>query len=314
MSNYNIILYNNAFKSYLQEIANAIKIKTGAAAYSDLDNEDVIKIPFNKFCDEIKSIDRLQKSTLYPNGLDNTNSKNLQKVLSAAQSYYDMAHSNTGNPFKYNSDIGPLLGYNLIEDKSDNKKMIDCSTYVSLCLRNINYEASPYNYKNNNLPSLNTDYEYPAGSGNKYVKWLRKNIVNLYPQDWIFRYLDYQPENEFNNFGISGCSSIRNAAQIGEFFYKYGYVVFDAKKEGSIENLEAAQLVANKLQPGDLIFWSKSGATPAQKTRFRSISHCAIMVDSEKYYEVTSSSEVVQSEKFLENWGSISLVCRPNYA
>lgn len=179
---------------------------------------------------------------------------------------------------------------------------IDCSTYVGLCLRGIPYENSPY-----------------AAHKEANAQWEpSQELSGMYgTEGWEFRELDAQHAGVFNNVGISGCSSIRYAADFGRYFYKYGRVLYDQSVEGAITDHSVIGL-----QPGDLVFWDTSDGN--SDGRFKSISHVAMVAeDVNYYYQVTGSTDqfdqnVVFYTEFAEADtahpnSSLVLAVRPDY-
>lgn len=267
-----------------KEIADAIRVKTGSSA----------ELKANDFATEIMTIDRLKPMTLFPAGLDNGYYGNraaqvaatyhLARVLGNDTFVYDQSGGVFANSTSLNKTIRDENGY----------ARIDCSGFVGLVLRGITYESSPFAKHKGASATWKPSTELEGMYGNGV---------------WAHKWLDKQPSGIYSNLGISGYSSIRNAADLGEYFYKYGYVMFDAKVDG-----EPTASLKNNLKPGDILFWSKPGASDAQKKRFRSISHVAIISENQSHYlEVTTGDNVVLYKKFEENYENISLICRPNY-
>ena len=267
-----------------KEIADAIRIKTGGSN----------KIIANDFASEIMTIDRLKPMTLFPTGLNNGYYGNRAAQVAAS---YHLARVLGNETFVYDQSGGVFSNsassIKTIRDE-DGLAKIDCSGFIGLVLRGIEYENSPFAVHKGSNATWNPSEE----------------LIDMYGTGvWVHKWLDKQPEGIFSNLGIPGYSSIRNAADLGEYFYKYGYVIFDARIDG-----EPTADLRDNLQPGDILFWSKPGASDAQKKRFRSISHVAIMSENKSHYiEVTTGTSVVLYEKFEENYENISLICRPKY-
>lgn len=267
-----------------KEIADAIRIKTGG---SD-------EIVANDFASEIMTIDRLKPMTLFPTGLNNGYYGSRAAKVAAT---YHLARTLETETFVYDQTGGVFTN-----TTSSNKRLrdengharIDCSTFVSLVLRGIPYENSPFvSHK-----GANATWD-PS-----------QELEDIYGTEvWVHKWLDKQPEGIYSNIGISGYSSIRLAADLGEYFYKYGYVIFDARTDG-----EPTENLKNQLRPGDLLFWSNPSASDTQKKRFRSISHVAIMSENQfRFIEVTSDTRTVLYGKFEKKYEHISLICRPKY-
>lgn len=264
----------------MTSIADSIRIKTGK---SD-------SIVANDFALEIASIDRLMPMTLYPDGLDNGYYGNRAARVAAT---YHLARALKHDTFVYLSSAKTPLSSGKAIRTENGAAPIDCSTYAGLCLRGIPYENSPYVLS-----------KEPNATWNPSTQ-----IAGMYGKDgWEFTCLDKQPLG-YSNIGIAGYRTIRTAADLGEFFYKYGYVIFDSKRDGD----PTAEL-KNLLKPGDLIFWSSPNALDNQKKRFRGISHIAIASENPTaYFEVTGTSLVVQYEGLGSNYENVSLICRPDY-
>lgn len=148
-----------------------------------------------------------------------------------------------------------------------------------------------------------------------------KSIEDIYDsqednkKSWRFSNLDRQPkEGLFKKTKFYGddFTTIRGAADQGEFFYKYGYVLYDKVVDNALTETKANNLT-KKLKPGDLVFWSEGGASEKQQTRFRGISHVAMMINSEEYIEASKGKGIVRKETFIKNYKSVVLICRPNY-
>lgn len=271
-----------------KEIADAIRIKT----------RDTSEIKANDFASKIMNIDRLTPMTEYASGLSCGYYGNRAAKIAAT---YLLARALGDDTFYYNQSTNIFASNTSLTKRIRNdagEGQIDCSTFVGLVLRGIPYSNSPY-----------------ALHKGANATWTPSSeLSSMYGTDgWEFDILDQQPAGVFNNIGISGHSTIKSAADMGEFFYKYGYVMFDAATDGAMTTTKADSL-QSKLKPGDLIFWSKPGATDTQKKRFRSISHVAIVVENTTHFiEVTSGSLVVVYDDFASSYENISLICRPDY-
>jgi hypothetical protein len=174
--------------------------------------------------------------------------------------------------------------------------VIDCSTYVGLCLRGIPYEKSPY----------------AIYDGANAVWWPANKLSSMYgTEGWEFKDLDKQPAGKYHDIGINGYSSVRLAADYGEYFYNKGDVLFDADVDGAPVPTLWKDL---NLQPGDLLFWSKASASDEVKKRFKAISHVAIVTENTShFFEVTTGDKVVLYNDFEGDYNEVSLICRPNY-
>ena len=105
----------------------------------------------------------------------------------------------------------------------------------------------------------------------------------MYGSDgWEFKELDTQPSKSFSNIGIDGCSTVRFAADFGEYFSRYGFIIYDKDKDGELNNT-TNPLSDYNLKPGDLVFWSKK-----VNDRFKSITHIGIVAENtSRYFHVT---------------------------
>ena len=179
-----------------------------------------------------------------------------------------------------------------------NYACIDCSTFVSLCLRGIPYEKSPY---------------YLHKGENE--KWTPSaELSGMYGEEgWEFREIDTQPEGVFNDIGIPEQSSVRLAASLGQYFHRYGYILYDSAVNGKLATDDKGfpMIKSNEgytkldLQAGDLVFWDTKDDAQVD-SRYRSISHVAIVSERpDYYYHVTGDTKkvgqlVVWYEKFAE--------------
>jgi hypothetical protein len=152
--------------------------------------------------------------------------------------------------------------------------------------------------------------------------------LNYGNDGWEFKALDYQPEGAYSNIGYSGRSSLRFAADYAEYFYRNGYIIFDASS-GYIGSDDEAKAVIEELRPGDLIFWAKGSASETQKRRFKGISHIAMVSENtEYYYHCTGAKDyrynggnghsVIYRSNLINNsedkhYYEIELIIRPDY-
>ena len=218
-------------------------------------------------------------------------------------STYQLARALGEDTFAYStgtlfSEDGARDG-RLVRD-ADGKGVIDCSTFVSLCLRGIPYEKSPFvKHKEPNAIWEPVD-ELPSMYGT---------------EGWEFRDIDKQPAGKYNDIGIPGYSSVRFAADLGEYFAKNGEILFDIRNiEDDNSTISSDSWNTLDLQPGDLIFWSKSTASDEVKDRFMGISHVAIVSDNpSSFLEVTTGDKVVLYSAFANKYEEITLICRPKY-
>lgn len=177
---------------------------------------------------------------------------------------------------------------------------IDCSAFIGLVLRGITYENSPY------AKHTASDSTWSPSS----------ELAGMYGTDgWEFKELDRQKAGLFNNIGISGYSTIRFAADLGQYFYKHGYRIWD-KSQGTLSAMP------DTLRPGDLVFWDTSSSA-AVDGRFMSISHVGIVAeDTSRFFQATGSESAVGQDVILYSYfkgnaalpiGSIVLIARPDY-
>lgn len=312
-----------ALTDKLTNIANAIRDK----------KKITYELSLDAMAEEIKDIDRLQPMTMYPDGYELDNGW-LGNFAAQTAATYHFARFNGDEDFVYNANsscfsnaeprirdtatrLTPIKqgdGTEKTDASTEGCARIDCSTYVGLALRGIPYEDSPY--------AWNPYDGQPDGS-----TWLPYNeLPQIYEEleynerreyeGWDFRWLDMQPEGQFNDIGFEGYSTIRTAADFGEFFFKNGKVLFDEKVEGVMTQDKINELLP-QLKAGDLIFWASPGATENQQKRFRQISHIGIVAErTDKYFHVTNdgkSRQVVLYNNVNTAYAEMTLICRPNY-
>jgi len=207
---------------------------------------------------------------------------------------------------------------------------LDCSTFVSLVLRGIPYQNSPW-----------VVYGKISQSGDSYKTyntWTPSNIVNLYGSEgWEQTEIDYQlprPELKSNgreryyaDIGISGYRSLRYAAEFAEYYYRNGYVVYDRPITTPTDinsNNPDINDILRIIKPGDLLFWSKAktdgngNLVMKRAERFRCVSHIAMAaVDTTRTIEVTAGSTMpnaIYYRKLQEDrLDSLTLIIRPDY-
>lgn len=225
------------------------------------------------------------------------------QVADVAKSYHFARVSGLAS-FQYNQDKTPFGG--AITDENGNC-LLDCSGFISFVLRGIPYEKSPFNGA--------------TGTANK--TWDPTQIATLCQESeyvWADYWLDHQTDSDFRDIGLSsqGYYSIRNAAQIAEYYYTKGCVVHEYTTDPTAP--------PDDLLPGDLLFWSKDGARVTQKSRFKAISHVGVVAhDGIHYYQVTGSSDTKGETVFYSNLANkdtngaydklvdLCLILRPNY-
>ena len=218
-----------------------------------------------------------------------------EQVSDVARSYH-LARTNGTANFKYSQVKNPFNGY---ATDSNGYCCIDCSGFVSMCIRGIDYIHSPFN----------------GATGTINKTFNPSDIATLCANseyEWADEYLDKQVDTSFKDIGIAGYRSIRTAAQIAEYYYGGG--------NGSVlhEYDTSPTTAPTDLMAGDLIFWSKPTGNDHQKSRFKAITHVAIVSrDITKYYQVTglesTKSDTVYYTNLADNLQYISLIIRPNY-
>lgn len=222
------------------------------------------------------------------------NNQDLQ-VVDCAKSYY-LAAVNEYASFQYHQSKG--IFYQYITDANGNC-CIDCSSFGCCVTRGIDFFSSPYNGASGTQNLTNDP---------KQVKTLCENSKYIYADT----YLDKQLDSAFFNLGFAdqGLYSIRNSAQLAEYYYTKGYTVYEFD--------ESPTSVPTGLKGGELIFWSKATATDGQKSRFKAISHVAIVDRTgAAYFQVTGSEstkgQTVFYSQIKDHLEYISLIVKPNY-
>lgn len=217
-----------------------------------------------------------------------------KQVADVARSYY-LAEKTGAAKFKYNQSSTSGL-FNGKATNANGECELDCSGFISLVLRGIDYEHSPFN----------------GATGTINKTFQSSNIATLCQNSeyvWADDYLDAQTESCFKNIGISGKYSIRTAADIAEYYYAQGCAVYEFSNDQTSAPTD--------LQPGDILFWSKDGASDAQKSRFKAISHVGIVdTDTSKFFHVTTTNaagKTVYYSKLSDKLQYLSLIVRPNY-
>lgn len=281
-------------ESTLTSIHDAICIKRGKSSSYKIKGID--------FDNEILEIDRMQKMYRFYTQIENGGRGMM--VANVAGTYL-WARVNGDETYVYQSSDCMFSGKSdgsktrKVRDASG-KAMIDCSTLVSLCLRDIPYSKSPYKHKGANA-TWNPSTE----------------LENMRGRD-TFKILDRQPDGYHNNIGIDGYSTIRTAGDLAEFFYRTGCIVYDRDLDGA----QTADWINAKLAPGDLLFWSSTTASDTedgvtnQGKRFRHISHTAIVAcESDKYIQAGSSNEKVVTWETMSdsNMTRLMFAIRPDY-
>lgn len=174
------------------------------------------------------------------------------QVVNVARSYWDARVSGRAT-FTYNQ-TSLFEGY--VTDQNGAYR-IDCSTYLSLVLRGIDYKHSPY-----------------FGKTGANITIDASTIKPLTVYDWTYDTLNKQPTD------ISSNGNIRNAANIAEFFYLQGRLIPE-----------------DEVMPGDLTFYAAKydDGTYHINNRFKNVSHIGIVAE-EKYIQRDSNGKVTSYE------------------
>lgn len=223
------------------------------------------------------------------------------QVADVAKSYHFARVSGLAS-FQYSQDDNPFNGQ--LTDANGNC-LLDCSSYANMVLRGIPYDKSPFN----------------GITGTTSKTWDKTQIATLCENseyEWADPWLDKQIDPSFKDIGINGYRSVRTAAQLAEYYYTKGNILHEYTSDPTTP--------PDDLLPGDLLFWSKEGATVYQKSRFKGISHVGIVGhDCIHYYQVTGHSDTKGDTVFYSNLANqttegiydklvdLSLILRPNY-
>ena len=235
--------------------------------------------------DEVKNIKRY----------NNYSTEYAKQVVDVAKSYY-LAQNTGAAKFQYNQNSTSGLFNGNVTDENG-KCVLDCSGFIGLVLRGIDYTHSPFNGA--------------TGTANKSFTASKISILcKNSSYDWADDYLDLQTDSSFKNIGIKGKYSIRTAADIAQYYYQSGCTVYEFESDPTS--------LPTDLQPGDLVFWSKSNASSAQKSRFKAISHVGIVADdTTMFYHVTTTNITSGRTVFYGDLNKkleyMTLIVRPNY-
>ena len=283
-----------------KEIADAIRIAKGITLTSEINNKGK-EVFYGTFSpnDFSAEIGKLTLNMIAPIRSFENGYYGLRAAKCAAS--YLWARINGDEKFAYRTESifskTSKNGVVYFHVRDGEYARIDCSTFVSLCLRGITYENSPYF-----LHKGDNENWVPA-----------EEIPSMYgTEGWEFREIDAQPEGVFNDIGISGRSSVRLAAALGQYFHRYGYVLFDSVVDGKLaSNNESHKDL--RLQPGDLVFWDTKEDAQVD-SRFKSISHVAIVSERpDYYYHVTGSTNLVgQIVVWYEEFAEVEPVTNSN--
>lgn len=223
------------------------------------------------------------------------------QVVDCAKSYYIARKLGLAN-FQYSQSRG--LFNNYLTD-SNGYCCIDCSTFGSSVVRGIDFFSSPYNGATGTVNKANDP---------KQVRSLCDNSQYV----WSDKYLDRQIDPAFNDIGYSseGYYSVRNAAQLAEYYYFKGNVLYEYDTDPTN--------VPSGLTGGELLFWSKplnpdSTASIRQHSRFKAITHVGI-VDRNgiSFFQVTGSEskkgDTVLYSQLEDHLQYLRLIIKPNYS
>lgn len=223
-------------------------------------------------------------------------------VADVARSYH-LAKMNGEATFRYSQNKGIWENGQLTDE--DGRCWLDCSGFMGLVLRGIEFKDSPYfkvkGQANKTLSHLGLD------------RTVIKKLCDNSPHKWANKYLDRQTHPALKDIGVKGYKSIRNAGQQAEYYFGQGVTLYEYEKGNPPTSIPEG------LQAGDLIFWSKETASDFQKTRFKAISHVALVGrDTTKYYQVTGYAdervtETIFYSNIADHLDEISLIVRPNY-
>lgn len=171
--------------------------------------------------------------------------------------------------------------------------LIDCSTFAGLVLRGIDYAHSPY--------ALNSGDTWNPSDAKTGIRALTEN----YGSEWKNTELDCQPVG-FSDIGYSGSSTIRSAADLADYYFKHGEIIYDSERDGEVKKVtennavigfaaNSGENIMEKLLPGDLLFWSKYGWHMNDKNV--ELSNFGITLDSGKPAAGDKLTVFVEDEK-----------------
>lgn len=223
-----------------------------------------------------------------------------RQVADIAKGYH-LARMNGICKFQYSQKHGVFSEDGIITD-SEGKIYSDCSGFMNVILRGIpitspiwqnsmnkaNVTLSSLGYDRTIIPQLCEQSTYPC-----------KNI-----------YLDRQTDSNLTNLGYNGYYSIRNAAQLAEYYYGLGMVLY--------KYTTSPTSVPSNLRAGDLLFWARDNANDNQKSRFMAISHVGMVAnDTTKFYQCTGEEgkegDCIFCTNIVDKLDELVLVIRPNY-
>ena len=211
------------------------------------------------------------------------------EAVNVAKSYRDAVDNNYAS-FVY-SGGATFLDDGVVKD-SDGMCRIDCSTYIHLVMRGIDYEHSPYamTLPENNFPAedLITNWAYSWADDSLRASRTLSNALRTHEDGKLVRF----------------------AADLAAYYWA-GKRVFP---------YTAATL--DYVKPGDLVFYSRS-----DKDRFMHISHVGIVLDNNlagyednvlRMYNVMNSDNdnapVVTISRVQQENRTIAFFARPDYA
>lgn len=209
------------------------------------------------------------------------------QAVGTAKTYWD-ARKN-GRVFTYSQTTFLSDPGNPVNDENGNGK-IDCSTYMHLVLRGIDYANSPYADK--------IDGAYPPNYTDYTPKPVQTNISYPWADDSL------RCSNTLTNTALTAKPGklARTAAEIAKYYAAAGRIFpYTDDTKGYV-------------RPGDLIFFRNRGS---ETDRFNHIHHIGMVSEQEgKYYNVTSGREAVVVISPIETRRhdrEIAFIARPFY-
>lgn len=278
----------------IMDIHNAICARRGKS--------NTYGIKGSSFASAILKIDAMKKMYRFSTHIEN-GGRGLMAANCAATYLWAKYSGNEDFVYKSSGNLFSGASTKYVRD-ANGKAMIDCSTLVSLCLRDINYSNSPY-----------------AKHKGANATWVPANEISdmygAYSGRTLFQILDKQPAGYHNDLGISGYSTIRTAGDLAEFFYRTGCIVYDVDLDGA----PTVAKIKNVIAPGDIIFWAYSDASESQSARFRGISHTAIAGhETGSYIQAGSTTSVVSLNSFeydynknSDKFNALVFIIRPDW-
>jgi hypothetical protein len=203
-------------------------------------------------------------SPFTPLALGTSNLDNAYEALKAAMSYWN-AKSSGSETFIYSDGSGPLKGATSAQlHDSNGNAIIDCSTYIGLVLRGIDYLNSPYS----GSTETTIDPRTVVCSEDSWVETYFDKQENRFSEALVFPAFSYQ--------SADGKYRVLTASDMAQYYDRLGLLWYADD---------------NTLTPrvGDICFFYRENAdgTLRYPTRFHGISHVGIMTDSEHFLNST---------------------------